>query len=279
MFLVRFFLCLAWFATALPSQAADNFITVASTTSTEQSGLFGHILPAFTKATGIEVRVVAVGTGQALDMGRRGNADVVFVHDRDAEEKFLAEGYAVKRFDVMYNDFVLVGPTSDPAKVKGEKDAAAAFRKIGQSQQPFVSRADRSGTHMAELRLWKAADVDIAAAKGPWYKETGSGMGQTLNTAAEMGGYTLTDRATWLSFKNRRDLTVLVEGDKRLYNQYGVMLVNPAKYPTVKADAGQKFIDWLISPAGQKTIGAYKIDGQQLFFPNARVSAPKADAA
>jgi tungstate transport system substrate-binding protein len=270
---------LACLGTVLPIHAADNFITVASTTSTEQSGLFGHILPEFTKATGIEVRVVAVGTGQALDMGRRGNADVVFVHDREAEEKFLAEGYGVKRFDVMYNDFVLAGPKSDPAKVKGEKDITAAFRKVEQGKAPFVSRGDRSGTHMAELRLWKAAGIDIAAAKGPWYKETGSGMGPALNTAAEMDSYILTDRGTWLSFKNRRDLAVLVEGDKRLYNQYGVMLVNPAKYPSVKADAGQKFIDWLISPAGQRSIASYKLDGQQLFFPNAKAPAADAKAA
>jgi tungstate transport system substrate-binding protein len=256
-----------------PTHAADQFITVASTTSTEQSGLFAHILPEFTKSTGIEVRVVALGTGQALDMGRRGDADVVFVHDREAEEKFVADGYGVKRFDVMYNDFVLAGPGSDPAKVKGKKDIAAAFRNIAQTKATFVSRADRSGTHAAELRVWKAAGIDIAVAKGPWYKETGSGMGPALNTASSMNGYILTDRGTWLSFKNRQDLSVLVEGDTRLFNQYGVMLVNPAKAPTVKVDAGQRFIDWLISPAGQNAIASFKIDDQQLFYPSATAGA------
>jgi tungstate transport system substrate-binding protein len=256
-----------------PTHAADQFITVASTTSTEQSGLFAHILPEFTKSTGIEVRVVALGTGQALDMGRRGDADVVFVHDREAEEKFVADGYGVKRFDVMYNDFVLAGPESDPAKVKGKKDIAAAFRNIAQTKATFVSRADRSGTHAAELRVWKAAGIDIAVAKGPWYKETGSGMGPALNTASSMNGYILTDRGTWLSFKNRQDLSVLVEGDTRLFNQYGVMLVNPAKAPTVKVDAGQRFIDWLISPAGQNAIASFKIDDQQLFYPSATAGA------
>jgi tungstate transport system substrate-binding protein len=262
-----------------PTQAADQFITVASTTSTEQSGLFSHILPEFTKSTGIEVRVVALGTGQALDMGRRGDADVVFVHDREAEKKFVADGYGVKRFDVMYNDFVLAGPRSDPAKVKGKKDIAAAFRDIAQKKATFVSRADRSGTHAAELRLWKAADIDLAVAKGPWYKETGSGMGAALNTASSMNGYILTDRGTWLSFKNRQDLSVLVEGDKRLFNQYGVMLVNPARTPTIKVDAGQKFIDWLVSPAGQKAIAAFRIDGQQLFYPSATASTADANGA
>jgi tungstate transport system substrate-binding protein len=268
--------CVAWLAGALPAQAGDNYITVASTTSTEQSGLFKHLLPAFTKATGIEVRVVAVGTGQALDIGRRGDADVVFVHDKDAEEKFLAEGHGVKRFDVMYNDFVLAGPGKDPAKVKGEKDIAAAFRKVQQANAPFVSRGDRSGTHAAELRLWKAAGVDIEQARGSWYKEAGSGMGPSLNIAAGNDAYILTDRGTWLSFKNRQDLTVLVEGDKRLFNQYGVMLVNPAKHPHVKAEAGQKFIDWLLSPAGQRSIASFKIEGQQLFFPDAKAADAKA---
>jgi tungstate transport system substrate-binding protein len=262
-----------------PTHAADQFITVASTTSTEQSGLFAHILPEFTKSTGIEVRVVALGTGQALDLGRRGDADVVFVHDREAEEKFVADGYGVKRFDVMYNDFVLAGPRSDPAKVKGKRDVAAAFRNIEQKKATFVSRADRSGTHAAELRVWKAAGIDIAVAKGPWYKETGSGMGPALNTASSMNGYILTDRGTWLSFKNRQDLSVLVEGDTRLFNPYGVMLVNPARAPTVKVDAGQTFIDWLISPAGQNAIASFKIDGQQLFYPSATASSADANAA
>ena len=262
-----------------PTQAADQFITVASTTSTEQSGLFAHLLPQFTKTTGIDVRVVALGTGQALDMGRRGDADVVFVHDREAEEKFMADGYGVRRFDDMYNDFVLVGPRSDPAKVKGKKNIAAALTDIAQNKATFVSRGDRSGTHAAELRLWTAAGIDIGARKGPWYKETGSGMGAALNTASSMNGYILTDRGTWLSFKNRQDLSVLVEGDKRLVNQYGVMLVNPARAPTVKVDAGQKFIDWLLSPAGQNAIAAFKIDGQQLFHPNATVSTANANAA
>jgi tungstate transport system substrate-binding protein len=261
-----------------PTQAADQFITVASTTSTEQSGLFAHLLPEFSKSTGIEVRVVALGTGQALDMGRRGDADVVFVHDREAEEKFVADGYGVRRFDVMYNDFVLAGPRSDPARVKGSTDIAAAFRDIARKRATFVSRADRSGTHAAELRVWKAADIDIAVAKGPWYKETGSGMGPALNTASSMNGYILADRGTWLSFKNRQDLAVLVEGDKRLFNQYGVLLVNPVRAPTVKVGAGQKFIDWLISPAGQNAIASFKIDGQQLFYPSATAPTVHANA-
>ena len=250
--------------------AAERYITVASTTSTEQSGLFKHLLPAFEKKTGIQVRVVAVGTGQALDMARRGDADVVFVHDKVAEEKFLGEGYGVKRFDVMYNDFVLVGPKSDPAKVGGGKDIGEALKKIAASQAPFTSRGDKSGTHAAELRLWKMAGIDPAAGKGSWYRETGSGMGSTLNTAAAMNAYALTDRGTWLSFKNRGDLTIVVQGDKRLFNQYGVMLVNPAKHPHVKKDLGQQFVDWLISADGQKTIADYKIGGEQLFFPDAK---------
>jgi tungstate transport system substrate-binding protein len=248
---------------------AQTSITVASTTSTEQSGLFHHLLPAFEKKTGIQVKVVAVGTGQALDIGRRGDADVVFVHDAKAEEKFIAEGAGVKRFEVMYNDFVLIGPKSDPAKIGGGKDILEALRRISAAGAPFASRADRSGTHAAELRYWAAAGVDLAPGKGKWYKETGSGMGPTLNTAAGLNAYVLADRGTWLSFKNRGDLVILVEGDKRLFNQYGVMLVNPAKHPQVKVEAGQKFIDWLISPEGQATIASYKINGEQLFFPNA----------
>jgi tungstate transport system substrate-binding protein len=264
-------LAAAAFCVALAGPAparANEFITVASTTSTEHSGLFKHLLPAFTKDTGIDVHVVAVGTGQALDMGRRGDADVVFVHNKVAEEKFLSEGWGVKRYPVMYNDFVIVGPKSDPAHIKGQH-LSEALQRIEQAKASFLSRGDKSGTNAAELRSWKAAGVDIAKEKGPWYKETGSGMGPTLNTASGMDAYTLTDRGTWLSFKNRGNLVILVEGDKGLFNQYGVMLVNPAKHPYVKKEAGQKFIDWLISPEGQSTIAAYKIQGQQLFFPNA----------
>jgi len=260
--------CLA--VCALPAPAQDKFIVMASTTSTEQSGLFAHLLPGFEKDTGIKVRVVALGTGQALDMARRGDADVVFVHDTAAEEKFIAEGYGVKRFPVMYNDFVLVGPKSDPAKVAGGNDILQALRKIAAAQAPFVSRGDKSGTHAAELRYWSAAGVDLDAKKGPWYRDTGSGMGATLNTASSMNGYALTDRGTWLAFKNRGDLAILVEGDQKLFNQYGVMLVNPAKHPHVKKDLGQQFVDWVVSPQGQATIAGYKIDGEQLFFPNAR---------
>ena len=250
---------------ASQSAPAQDFITVASTTSTEQSGLFKHLLPEFKKATGIEARVVAVGTGQALDMARRGDADVVFVHDKVAEEKFLAEGFGVKRFEVMYNDFVIVGPKADPAKARGN-DVVAALKKIADGKSPFASRADKSGTHAAELRYWKMAGIDQP--KGDWYRETGSGMGPTLNTAVGMNAYALTDRGTWLSFKNRADLVILVEGDMTLFNQYGVMLVNPAKHPHVKKDLGQKFVDYVISPAGQAAIAAYKIEGEQLFFPN-----------
>ena len=262
---------LALAASSLPlAHAADApFITVASTTSTEQSGLFKHLLPAFTKDTGIEVRVVAVGTGQALDIGRRGDADVVFVHARSAEQKFLAEGQGVKRFPVMYNDFVLIGPRSDPAHVAGTHDIVAALQAIEKAHVPFVSRGDRSGTHIAELVLWKAAGIEIDEARGAWYRETGQGMGPALNTAAAMNAYLLADRGTWLSFKNRGDLGIVVEGDKRLFNQYGVMLVNPQKHPTVKAALGQKFVDWLVSRRGQAVIADYKIDGHQLFFPNA----------
>ncbi|MDE2599202.1 MAG: extracellular solute-binding protein [Rhodocyclaceae bacterium] len=267
--LIRRLLCVALLASVLPAQAADNFITVASTTSTEQSGLFGFLLPIFKKETGIEVRVVALGTGQALDMARRGDADVVFVHDQAAEEKFLAEGYGVKRYEVMYNDFILIGPKEDPAKVAGGKDITAALKKIEESKSAFVSRGDRSGTHAAELRLWKLAGIDLDKVKGPWYKDTGSGMGPALNSAAAMNAYILADRGTWLSFKNRQNLAIVVEGDKRLFNQYGVMLVNPAKHPHVKKEAGQKFVDWVISPAGQRAIAAYKIGDDQLFFPNA----------
>lgn len=258
---------------ALPAKAADTFITVSSTTSTEQSGLFNFILPIFTKDSGIAVRVVALGTGQALDMARRGDADVVFVHDKVAEEKFIAEGFGVKRQEVMYNDFVLIGPKDDPAKVAGGKDITEALKKIAAAQASFVSRGDKSGTHAAELRLWKMAGVDLNAVKGPWYKDTGSGMGPALNSAAAMNGYILADRATWLSFKNRQNLGIVVEGDKRLFNQYGVILVNPAKHPHVKVAAGQKFIDWIVSPAGQRAIAAYKIGDDQLFFPNAEAPA------
>ena len=264
--------CLGLLATAIFATCAaaqDRFIVVASTTSTEQSGLFAHLLPAFEKDTGIDVRVVALGTGQALDLARRGDADVVFVHDRAAEEKFVAEGFGVSRRPVMYNDFVLVGPRSDPAKVAGSKDILDAMRKVAAAQAPFVSRGDRSGTHAAELRYWKDAGVDLDAKKGAWYRDTGSGMGPALNTASSMNAYVLTDRGTWLSFKNRGDLTILVEGDKRLFNQYGVILVNPAKHPHVKKDLGQAFIDWITGPRGQPAIASYRIGGEQLFFPNA----------
>jgi tungstate transport system substrate-binding protein len=253
-----------------PVHAQQRYITVASTTSTEQSGLFKHLLPLFAKKTGIQVRVVALGTGQALDMGRRGDADVVFVHAKPLEEKFLAEGFGVKRYDVMYNDFVLVGPAADPAKVRGGKDILESFRKIRAAQVPFVSRGDKSGTHFAELEIWQAAGIDIAKDKGSWYRDTGQGMGPALNTAAGMNAYILSDRGTWLSFRNRAELAIVVEGDKRLFNQYGIMLVNPRKQPSVKKDLGQAFIDWLLSPDGQKAIADYKIGDQQLFFPNAQ---------
>ncbi|MEO8755080.1 MAG: extracellular solute-binding protein [Casimicrobiaceae bacterium] len=249
--------------------AQEKFIVVASTTSTEQSGLFGYLLPVFEKDTGIRVRVVALGTGQALDTARRGDADVAFVHDTAAEEKFVAEGFSAKRYPVMYNDFVLVGPKSDPAGIAGGKDILTALGKIAAAQATFVSRGDKSGTHAAELRYWKDAGVELEAKKGAWYRDTGSGMGPTLNTASAMNGYVLADRGTWLSFRNRGDLTILVEGDRRLFNQYGVMLVNPAKHPHVKADLGQQFVDWLVSPRGQDAIAGYKIGGEQLFFPNA----------
>jgi len=251
-------------------QAEQPFIMVASTTSTEQSGLFGHLLPAFTAKTGIAVRVVAVGTGQALKIGERGDADVVFVHDRPSELEFLAAGYGVDRREVMYNDFVLIGPKGDPAKVDGSRDIVAAFRKIAAAHAAFVSRGDDSGTDKAEKRLWQDAGIDIKVASGSWYRDTGSGMGPTLNTAAAMDAYALCDRGTWLSFQNRRDLKIVVEGDRRLFNQYGVMLVNPAKHPTVKQSLGVAFINWLVSPDGQRTIAAYKIGGEQLFFPDAQ---------
>ena len=252
-----------------PGRAQEKFIVVASTTSTEQSGLFGYLLPAFEKDTGIRVRVVAVGTGQALDIGRRGDADVVFVHDRPAEDKFMAENEGVRRYPVMYNDFMLVGPKGDPAKIGGGKDILEALRKVAAARAPFVSRGDKSGTHAAELRYWKAAGVDLDAVKGPWYRDTGSGMGPALNTAASMSAYILADRGTWLSFRNRADLAILVEGDRRLFNQYGVMLVNPDKHASVKKVLGQVFVDWLVSPRGQAVIAGYRIDGEQLFFPNA----------
>ena len=249
--------------------AQERSITVASTTSTEQSGLFGHLLPRFTAASGIAVKVVAVGTGQALDIGRRGDADVVFVHDKVAEEKFLAEGFGVKRFDVMYNDFVVIGPKADPARIAGSKDVAESLRKIAEAKAAFVSRGDRSGTHEAELRLWRVAGVDLATAKGDWYREIGQGMGAALNMASSSNAYLISDRGTWLAFKNRGELAILTEGDKRLFNQYGVMLVNPAKHSGVKARDGQAFIDWLIAPAGQTAITDYKVGGEQLFFTNA----------
>jgi tungstate transport system substrate-binding protein len=252
-----------------PAIAQEKSIVVSSTTSTEQSGLFSFILPIFKMKSGIDVKVVAVGTGQALDIGRRGDADVVFVHDKAAEEKFVEEGYSTKRYEVMYNDFVLIGPKSDPAKVGGGKDIQAALQKISTAQTPFVSRGDKSGTHAAELRYWKGAGITISPGSS-WYKETGSGMGPALNTASAMNGYILADRGTWLSFKNRGDLVILVQGDPKLFNQYGVMLVNPAKFPHVKKAEGQAFIDWLISKNGQDVIASYQIGGEQLFFPNAK---------
>ncbi len=262
-------LCSASLLFAGTLQAQERSITVASTTSTEQSGLFGHLLPAFEKESGIKVRVVALGTGQALDLARRGDADVVFVHDKAAEEKFVAEGFGVKRQEVMYNDFILIGPKVDPAKAAG-RDILEGLRRVEAGKAAFVSRGDKSGTHAAELRYWKAADVDLDAKKGPWYRDTGSGMGPALNTAASMNAYILADRGTWLNFKNHGELAILVEGDNRLFNQYGVILVNPARHAHVKQGDGQKFIDWVVSPDGQKAIADYKIGGEQLFFPNAR---------
>ena len=256
---------------AAPARAQDKSIVVASTTSTQDSGLFSHILPLFKAKTGIDVKVVAQGTGQALDTGRRGDADVLFVHAKAQEEKFVADGFSVKRYPVMYNDFVLIGPRSDPAGIKGMTDVAEALKAIKSKGASFISRGDRSGTHIAELDLWKAAGIDIGKDKGPWYKEIGQGMGAALNTASAANAYVLADRGTWLSFKNRGDLDILVAGDKRLFNQYGVILVNPEKHPHVKKALGQAFIDWLVSPEGQKAIADYKINGQELFFPNANV--------
>ncbi len=260
-------------AVAVPVSAQEKSIVVASTTSTQDSGLFGHILPLFKQKTGIDVKVIAQGTGQALETARRGDADVVFVHAKAQEEKFITDGFGVKRYPVMYNDFVLIGPKDDPAGVKGEKEVTAAFKGIKDKGASFVSRGDKSGTHTAELNLWKAAGIDIAKDKGPWYKEIGQGMGAALNTAASMNGYVLADRGTWLSFKNRGDLEILVKGDRRLFNQYGIILVNPAKHSHVKADLGQAFIDWVVAPEGQQAIADYKINGQQLFFPNATAGA------
>ena len=253
----------------LPASAQDKSIVVASTSSTQDSGLFEHLLPLFKQKTGITVKVVAQGTGQALGTGRRGDADVVFVHAKSQEQKFLAEGHGLKRYPVMYNDFVVIGLKGDPAGIKGMKDVGKALQTIKDKQANFISRGDRSGTHSAELRLWKAAGIDIAKDKGPWYKAIGQGMGPALNTAGASGAYVLSDRGTWIHFKNKGNLAVLVEGDQRLFNQYGVMLVNPAKHPNVKRDLGQAFIDFLVSPEGQKAIASYKINGQQLFFPNA----------
>jgi tungstate transport system substrate-binding protein len=251
------------------AQAQDKSIVVASTTSTQDSGLFEYLVPLFKQKTGITVKVVAQGTGQALDTGRRGDADVVFVHAKSAELKFLNEGQGVKRFPVMYNDFVLIGPKSDPAGIKGMKDVAKAFTTIKEKQAAFISRGDKSGTHIAELNLWKASGIDIEKDHGPWYKSIGQGMGAALNTAGASNAYVLSDRGTWIHFKNKGDLQILVEGDKRMFNQYGVMLVNPEKHANVKKDLGQAFIDYLISPEGQKDIANYKIDGEQLFYPNA----------
>ena len=259
-------------AAAVPTQlqAKDKFIIVQSTTSTQNSGLFDHILPIFTKKTGIEVRVVAVGTGQALKNAANGDGDVVLVHSKPDEEKFVTDGWGVKRYDVMYNDFIIVGPTADPAKIAGLKDAAASLKKIADAEAPFASRADESGTHKAELKLWQDAGVDPKPSSGKWYLETGSGMGATLNTAVGKQAYALTDRGTWLSFANKDDFKILVESDPKLFNQYGVILVNPAKHPNVKEKEGQAFIDWLTGPEGQAAIANYKIEGEQLFFPNAR---------
>ncbi len=263
---------------ALPAgtaHAQDRFITIASTTSTEQSGLFGHLLPIFTQQTGIGVRVVALGTGQALEVARRGDADVVFVHDRAAEDRFVAEGFGGPRRHVMFNDFVLIGPAADPAGIAGLRDTTVALRRIAEARAPFISRGDRSGTHAAELRLWQIAGLDPQAGRGQWYREVGQGMGPALNTAAAQGAYLLADRGTWLSFRNRQDLRILVEGDARLFNQYGVMLVNPQRHPHVKAADGQRFMDWVVSPTGQQAIAGYRISGAQLFFPNATQPEPK----
>jgi tungstate transport system substrate-binding protein len=252
-----------------PAAAQDQFITVASTTSTENSGLFGELLPKFQDETGIEVRVVAVGTGQAIKLAENGDADVLFVHHKPSEEKVVADGFGIERHEVMYNDYVIVGPASDPAAIKGSEDVADALAKIAAAEAPFASRGDDSGTHKAELALWDEAGVDVAGASGSWYRETGSGMGPTLNTAAGMDAYALPDRGTWQTFENPQNLEIVVEGDPRLFNQYGIILVNPEKHPHVKADLGQKFIDWVLSDEGQQAIAAFKINGQQAFFPNA----------
>jgi tungstate transport system substrate-binding protein len=255
---------------AAPTHAAERFITVASTTSTQNSGLFGHILPLFTKKTGIEVRVVAVGTGQAIKIAERGDADLLFVHHKASEEKFVAAGFGVKRLEVMYNDYIVVGPKADPAKVAGLKDTAQAYTKIAGAKAPFASRGDDSGTHKAELALWKKAGIDVKKDGGSWYRSTGSGMGATLNTAAGMNAYALADRGTWISFKNKGDLKILVEGDPALFNQYGVILVNPTRHKHIKAKDGQAFVDWLISREGQAAIASFNLHGEQLFFPNAK---------
>ncbi len=265
----RLLLVVGALAFAAPAYAQEKSIVVASTTSTQDSGLFSHILPLFKQKTGIDVKVVAQGTGQALDTGRRGDADVVFVHAKPAEEKFLSEGFGVKRHPVMYNDFVLIGPAGDPAGIKGSKDIGAALKTIKSKGASFISRGDRSGTHIAEVNLWKVAGIDIEKDKGDWYKAIGQGMGAALNTASATNAYVLADRGTWLSFKNPGELVIAVEGDKRLFNQYGVMLVNPEKHASVKRELGQQFIDWLVSPEGQKAIADYKINGKQLFYPNA----------
>ena len=266
--ILRILAIIALVLVAAQARAQDQSVVVASTTSTQDSGLFGYLLPIVKQKTGVEVKVLAQGTGQALDTARRGDADVVFVHAKSAEETFLAEGFGVKRYPVMYNDFVVVGPKDDPAGIKG-RDVVTALQTIKTKAAPFISRGDRSGTHIAELKLWKDAGIDITKDHGPWYKEIGQGMGAALNMASASNAYVLSDRGTWLAFQNRGDLAILVEGDKRLFNQYGVMLVNPAKHPAVKKEAGQRFIDWLISPEGQKAIAGYKINGQQLFYPNA----------
>ncbi len=269
--MMKFLPALALVAMTLTGAAAqEKSITVASTTSTQDSGLFSYLLPIFKAKTGVDVKVIAQGTGQALDTGRRGDADVLFVHAKPQEEDFVAQGFGVARFDVMYNDFVLIGPASDPAGVKGSKDIATSLVKIQSQGAPFVSRGDKSGTHAAELALWKEAGVDLAAKRGAWYREIGQGMGAALNTAKAMEAYVLADRATWISFKNKDGLTVAVEGDQRLFNQYGVILASPTKFAWVKKEPGQTFIDYILSPEGQKTIADYKIEGQQLFFPNAK---------
>jgi tungstate transport system substrate-binding protein len=267
---MRFAMTVLLVALALPAVAAERFITVASTTSTENSGLFGFILPQFQRATGIEVRVVAVGTGQAIKNAERGDADVLFVHHKPSEERFVAQAFGVQRHDVMYNDYVLLGPQTDPAGIKGTKDVVAALARIAAKQAPFVSRGDDSGTHKLELSLWEAAGIEVKQASGAWYREAGAGMGATLNTASGLDGYTISDRGTWIGFKNKGRLAVVAEGDPRLFNQYGVILVNPAKHAHVKAEDGQAFVDWLISDQGQKAIAAFQLEGEQLFFPNAK---------